>query len=161
MRILSEETGRGSWISCSPVLVMQWGLEMSGGSHTCASRMVEDLSSSPTSSCWPSSASPPSSWSSRLGNIQRKAQSPFTHTYHRYSKVLALSTSSANALLVSTTTWSSPGPSTTSSPPSPPSCPGSTATMIIMIKVRLAWYCYSIGCLWNKFIWKQTKKQFN
>ena len=38
MRILSEETRRGSWTFCSPVLGMQWGLEMSFGSRTCASR---------------------------------------------------------------------------------------------------------------------------
>ena len=87
------------------------------------------------SSCWWSLAYQRSWWSCILASTQQWARLLYIPAYLLCSKDLALQTSSHNASLVSITTSSLPGPSTTCLPPSLQTSPGNIATMITMTNV--------------------------
>ena len=135
LTLWKEVVGVGKWSSFSPAWAMLLDWEMSGGSHIFASSMVEGPSSFLISSCWWSLAYQRSWWSCILASTQQWARLLYIPAYLLCSKDLALQTSSHNASLVSITTSSLPGPSTTCLPPSLQTSPGNIATMITMTNV--------------------------
>ena len=137
LNLSKEEPGVESWSFFSLAWVTQWAWAMSGGFPIFALKMEEVLSSCLTLLCCWLLVSQPSSWSSTWASTQPWAPPQFIQIYLHFSRVSGLPTFSPSASLVSITTSSLPGPSTTSSPPSPQTYPGSTAAMPTMTSVSI------------------------